>query len=284
MYGLSEYQSLRLARQDGAMWVTIDHPPLNVLDAVLMPELDDLARRAAGDAALHVIVFQSADPDFFIAHGSMHFANQPETLMNLRLGDVGTEHLNPMMRLHERLRALPQITIGKLAGLARGGGAELLSALDMRFAAKGKAALAQMEALVGIIPGAGGTVYLPQLIGRSRALEVIVGAALFDADQAERYGWVNRALPPDELDGLVDDLARRIAERAPGMARAAKRAVNAAAPDLRDALTINQMLLVETFSAPAATTLTNAALAKGAQTRDGERDLEGLLADLPRQF
>ncbi|MFF2090619.1 enoyl-CoA hydratase/isomerase family protein [Paenibacillus sp. NPDC058174] len=274
------YSSIRIAREGGAMWVTIDHSPLNILDAVLMSELNDLAGQAAKDDEVQVIVFQSADPDFFIVHGDMNFVNDPETLMDLNLGDAGTEQFNPMMRLHERIRALPQVTIGKIAGLARGGGAEFLSSLDMRFAAIGKAGLAQMEALIGIIPGAGGPVYLPQIVGRARALEIIVGAALFDAEEAERYGWVNRAFPADQLDDFVDNLARSIAGRAPGVVRAAKQAINASTPGFAKALDINNQLLGETFSAPKATELTLAALAAGAQTREGEKNLERILRDI----
>ena len=276
------YKAIQVTVEGAAMWVTIAHPPLNVLDAVMMPELNDLAGRLAVDEEIQVVVFQSGDPDFFIVHGDMNFVNKPDTFVELRLGNPGTEHLNPMMRLHERLRELPQITIGKLAGFARGGGAELLSALDMRFAAIGKAGLAQMEALVGIIPGAGGTVYLPQLVGRARALEIVAGAALFNAEEAERYGWVNRALPAEQLDDFVDGLAHRIAGRAAGVARAAKRAVQAGAPALGDALTISNHLLYSTFGAPKAPELAIAALSLGAQTREGEIELEKLLSKLPR--
>jgi enoyl-CoA hydratase/carnithine racemase len=276
----SDYRTIRITTEGGAAWLTIDHPPLNVLDAELMPELDDFADKVAKDETIDVIVFQSADPDFFIVHGDMNFAIAPEAFLALELGEPGTEHLNPMMRLHERIRALPQVTIGKLAGLARGGGAELFSAFDMRFAAKGKAGLGQMEALVGIIPGAGGTAYLPQIVGRARALEIITGAAMVDADLAEHYGWINRALPAAELDDFVDGLARDIASRAPGMVRAAKRAVDAAMPDLHAALEANNRLLGETFGVPKAVELARAALAAGAQTREGERELEMLLARL----
>lgn len=230
-----------------------------------------------------MIVFQSADPDFFLAHGNMNLVNDPqalETMLNLRLGDAGTEHLNPMLRLHERIRALPQITIGKIAGLARGGGAEFLSALDMRFAAIGKAGLSQMEALIGNIPGAGGTVYLPQLVGRARALEIVAGAALFTAEEAERYGWVNRALPADELDPFVDELARHIGRRPPGLIRAIKQAMDAGAPDLTESLHESNRLLSEIFSSPKAVELAHAALAAGAQTREIEKNLEQHLADL----
>lgn len=109
------------------------------------------------------------------------------------------EDLNPLQALSEQLRKQPQVTIVKLAGLARGGGAEFVTAADMAFAAIGRAGLGQIEALMGIVPGGGGTQYLAHRIGRNRALEVVLGAGLFDAGTAERYGWVNRALPADEL-------------------------------------------------------------------------------------
>ncbi len=276
----ADYTALRIGIQNGVAYVTIDHPPLNMLDAVLMTELNRFASVVRDDAQVHVIVFQSADPEFFIAHGDMNFVNNPDSFTQLVLGDDDGAPLNPMQKLHERFRTLPQVTIGKLAGLARGGGSEFLMALDMRFAAIGKAGLGQFEVLTGIIPGAGGTVYLPRLVGRARALEVILGAALFDAQQAERYGWVNRALPADELDKFVDTLARRIASLSPGVASAAKTAVNAAEGSIEDALSEQNVLLGKVFTAPAAVERTRAALKAGAQTRTGERDLEGLLKGL----
>lgn len=111
------------------------------------------------------------------------------------------EGLNPFQALNERLRRQPQVTIVELAGLARGGGAEFLTAADMAFAAIGTSGLGQIEALMGIVPGGGGTQYLRDRL-RNRALEVLLGGALLDAETAERYGWVNRALPADELQGL----------------------------------------------------------------------------------
>ncbi|MBC8083166.1 MAG: enoyl-CoA hydratase/isomerase family protein, partial [Hymenobacter sp.] len=203
----TDYTALRVTLNAGVAFVTLDHPPLNVLDATLMTELNRFAAAVRTDEQVRVIVFQSADPEFFIVHGDMGFVDNPASFT--KLADKEASLLNPMQQLHERLRALPQVTIAKLAGLARGGGSELAMALDMRFGATGKMGLAQMEVLTGIIPGAGGTVYLPHLVGRARALEIILGAALFDAELAERYGWINRALPADALDNFVDTLARR---------------------------------------------------------------------------
>ncbi len=121
------------------------------------------------------------------------------------------EGLNPFQAFAEVLRAQPQITIVKLAGLARGGGAEFVAAADMAFGAEGRAGLAQCEAQMGIIPGGGATQYLSQRMPRGRVLEVILGADLYDAKTAERYGWLNRALPVDELDAFVATLAANIA-------------------------------------------------------------------------
>ena len=276
----TDFSTLHVDIERGVATVTIDHPPLNVLDAALMTDLDRFAVAVQADEGVQVIIVQSADPEFFIAHGDMHFLDDPEAFATLPLGDLSSP-LNPMMRLHERFRALPQLTIAKLAGLARGGGSEFAMALDLRFAATGRAALGQFEALTGIIPGAGGTAYLPLLVGRARALEVILGGELLNAQQAERYGWINRALPEDQLDAFVETLARRIAALPPGVVAAVKSAVDAALTGtLTDALHLENTLLGELFGRPVAGERTRAALAAGAQMRDGERDLEGLLNSL----
>ncbi|MET7711500.1 enoyl-CoA hydratase/isomerase family protein [Streptomyces sp. NPDC005407] len=173
-----------------------------------------------------MIVVQSADPDFFAAHVDLSFMLKPETFAELANPSAGTggdeSLLNPMQKLMLRFRTLPQVTIAKLAGRLRGGGNELAMALDMRFAAKGRTWLAQPETRMGIIPGGGGTQLLPPLVGRARALEVILSGNLLDAEVAERYGWINRALPPEGLDGFVDELARRVATLRPEQIAAAQ--------------------------------------------------------------
>lgn len=166
------------------------------------------------------------------------------------------------------------------AGFARGGGNEFLMALDMRFAAIGKAGQAQPEVLMGIIPGGGGTQYITSLIGRPRALEVTLGAQLFDAELAERYGLINRALPDDQIDLYVDALARRIGALSPQIIAAVKTAVNAAAaPTIVDGLSAENAALVPLFNVDAAV-LTHKLLAAGVQTRDGERRLEATLNEV----
>lgn len=274
-----DLSTLQIALADGIATVTIANPPLNLLDAKLMTDLDRFAAEVAADTTVRVIVLQSADPDFFVPHGDMKFVDDPSSFANLTLGSDQDQRLNPMQRLFERLRKLPQVTIGKLRGRARGGGAELLQALDMRFASLERGYLAQMEAPTGIIPGAGGTVYLPRLVGRARALEIVLGADLFDATTAERYGWINRAVPDAELDGFVDRLARNISALPEGVIAAAKTAIDANFTDPLDALLEQNRLLGETFSRPAAGDLTRRAMKAGAQTRDGELNLEAILHD-----
>lgn len=276
----SGYEALHVALDQGLATVTIGHPPLNVLDITLITELMRFTAAVRADEQVRVIVFQSADPEFFIAHGDMHFITNPASLAEF-MSAAPPSPLNPMQELHEQQRTLPQITIAKIAGLARGGGNELLMALDMRFAAIGRTGLAQPEVELGIIPGGGGTQYLTRLVGAPRALEAILGTALFDAELAERYGWINRALPAEELDGFVEALARRIAALPVGVATAAKTAVQAAAQaPLHEGLATENALMGGLFQTPAAFERTSRALAAGAQTREGERDLEGLMNSL----
>jgi enoyl-CoA hydratase/carnithine racemase len=276
-----DFKTLRLAIDGGVATVTIDNPPLNLLDAGLLTDLDRLAAMLERDEAIRVLILQSADPDFFIPHGDMTFVDDPESFVALPVALEEDAALNPMQRVIERVRKLPQLTIGKLAGIARGGGAELFSALDMRFAGATRGKLAQMEVRTGIIPGSGATVYLPRLVGRARALEIILGSELIDAPLAERYGWINRAVPDAELDAFVDTLARRIAGWAPGIIAAAKQAVDANDGSILDGLKVQNEQLGVTFEQPAAAALTRAALKAGAQTRDGEKNFEQLTIDAP---
>lgn len=278
---------LRIAVADGVAVVTIDNPPLNLSDATLLPSLRRFVAAVRGDENVRVIVFDSADPDLFIAHGDMEFVTDPEVMAAAVAATIAVdpeadfpEGLNLMQVVHEEVRSLPQVTIGKLAGLARGGGNEFFMALDMRFAAIGKSGQAQPEVKLGIMPGGGGTQYLTSLVGRSRALEIILGAQLVDAELAERYGLVNRAVPADEIDRFVDTLARGIGALPPEIVAAVKGAVTAAAaPVTTEKLAIENSMLLPLFTSDAAT-IAHKLLAAGMQTREGERNLEALLAAL----
>ena len=270
------YSQLRVSIEGGIARVTIDNPPVNVLGFGLMTDLSTLLTSLSADSSARVIVFDSAVPDFFIAHVDMTLGGDQDAVSELMAR--APEGLNPFQALGEQLRHQPQVTIVKLAGVARGGGAEFVAAADMAFAAIGRAGLGQIEALMGIVPGGGGTQYLGQRIGRNRALEVVLGAGLFDAETAERYGWVNRALPAGQLDDFVDRLARDIAALPDGVVAAAKSALGPA--DLGAGMLRENEAWGGLIYRPAAGELITRGLAHGAQTPDGERDLEGLLRQL----
>ncbi len=270
---MPDFEKLRVIHHAHVATVTFNNPPVNVLDVGLMAELRLLLATLRDDPETKVIVFESADPDFFIAHVDMTLIDEPQAFDDLAK-DV-PPGLNLFQALGEALRAQPQVTIVKLAGHARGGGAEFVAAADMAFAARGSAGLAQCEALMGITPGGGATQYLASRTTRGRALEIILGADLIDADTAERYGWINRALPADALDAFVTRLARNIAALPDGVIEAAKAALPPA--DLREGFIREHDAWAGLFARPAAEKLIRGGLAAGAQTRDGEKALEATM-------
>ncbi|PZR54196.1 enoyl-CoA hydratase/isomerase family protein [Xylanimonas oleitrophica] len=256
------------------MEVTIDNPPINLLSVAVMTDLRHLLDTLADDDTVRVVVLASADPDFFLAHVDM--TATPESLAGL-MADL-PEGVNVFQAVGEQLRRQPQVTIVKLAGKARGGGAELVAAADMAFAAIGTAGLGQIEALMGIVPGGGATQYLTERVGRNRALEIVLGADLFDARTAERYGWINRALPDDELDQFVDRLAENIAALPDGVVAAAKHAIRPT--DHAEGLARENDAWSGLVFRPATAELMGSGLAGGAQTREGEQELESLFRAL----
>ncbi|MGO4744684.1 enoyl-CoA hydratase/isomerase family protein [Serratia quinivorans] len=272
----TDYSKLSVSHTKGVLTVTLDNPPVNVLDVALMSEISRLLLAVRDDVDTRVLVFQSADPEFFIAHVDMTLIDEPHAFDEL--AREAPEGLNPFQAFGELLRSQPQVTIVKLAGLVRGGGAEFVAAADMAFAAEGLAGLAQCEALMGITPGGGATQYLTNRMTRGRALEVILGADLIDAATAERYGWINRALPASELDGFVERLALNMAALPEGVIAAAKQAMPGA--DLREGFYREHDAWAGLFQRPAAEILIRGGLKAGAQTKEGERDLEGLLRNL----
>jgi enoyl-CoA hydratase/carnithine racemase len=212
---------VRVVEETPAYWkVVFDYPPFNILDATIFESLQDLLVRMNASETLHVIVFESAIPDFYLAHFDLTGKTGNITTA------VGLSGLPVLMDTFVRLTKSPVVSIAKIRGCARGGSSEFVLACDMRFASLENTRLGQPEVGVGVHPGGGGTERLPHLVGRGRALEIILGANDFDGDMAERYGYVNRALPDAELDGFVDGLARRIASFDRPAIAAAKRLVN----------------------------------------------------------
>lgn len=260
-----DYELLHVAVDRGICRATIDHPPINLLDIPLMQEIGRLTQEVGGDGDVRVLIVDSADPDFFIAHADV------ELIRDLPTDDTSLhDELSPFHALMEQFRTLPQATIAVVEGICRGGGSEFAMTFDMRYAALGRARLGQPEVAVGIIPGGGGTQRLPRLVGRGRALEVILGCMDIDAATAESWGYVDRALPSDELRRFVDDLAVRIASSPLEAISRAKRAVDAAIGDVTTGLRVEDQLFRDALAQPVARDRLQAIIDAGAQTREFE--------------
>jgi enoyl-CoA hydratase/carnithine racemase len=217
------YRTLRVARSDeGVLSVVIDAPPMNLIGPELVRDLVALLGELESDEGIRVMVLESADPEYFVPHADLTKVAE-YTAEAARAGGPDDASLG---MLWHKLSELPVVTIAKLRGRARGAGSELALACGMRFAARENAILGQIEVGTAASPGAGGVQHLGRLLGRGRAMEVILGAADFDADEAERYGWVNRALPDAELDAFVARLARRIASFPAEAVRSTKQVLN----------------------------------------------------------
>lgn len=185
---------------------TFSNPPINLIDPELIGELGALVSRLETDPAIKVVVFCSADPDYFLAHYDV-LADRARAAA-LPEGPTG---MHPWLDVLARLSRAPAISIAALRGRARGAGSEFALACDMRFASREKAVLSQFEVGVGAVPGANPMVRLAGLMGRGRTLEVVLCADDFGGALAAEYGYVNRALADGDLDAFVDDLARRLA-------------------------------------------------------------------------
>ncbi len=262
---------LRVEIRDGIAHVTVDAPPMNLLGASIFGALHPLVEQLEQDDSTRVVVLRSADPDFFIAHGDV------ETIVGVPV--VPAPNVTELPFTHqilERWRKLPQITIAQVEGFARGGGSEVTLVCDMRFAATGKAVFGQPEVALGILPGAGGTARLTRLLGAARASEIILGGDDFSAEEAERYGWINRALPPAELGPFVDRLAHRIASYPKQTLRETKRTIQRISGENieRDLLT-KQRAFDSLMSDPRSERVERMQrfLDRGVQTPDGERGL-----------
>jgi len=203
----SAKQEFKITRVSPEYWrVSIDHPPLNIFGPESIPMLNSVVTEIENDPKVTVVVFDSAVPGFFLTH--YDFIPPLETTTSMPAGSTG---LPPLPDIFVRLTRSPVVTIAEIRGRATGVGSELCLACDMRFASREKAVLSQFEIGAGFTPGGGPMARLPHMIGRGRALEILLSGNDFPGDIAERYGYVNRAVPDAELDKFVDTLARRIA-------------------------------------------------------------------------
>jgi enoyl-CoA hydratase/carnithine racemase len=261
------YECLKFRVERGVAFVTIDHPPINLFDLALMAEIRRVGADLEADDDVRVVVFDSANPEFFIAHADVTMIQRLPTGPQPKSETLGFFHA-----LVDRFRTMPKATIAKIEGRARGGGSEFVLSLDMRFGALGRAILSQPEVGLGIIPGGSGTQRLPRLMGRARALEIVLGCDDIAAELAEQYGYINRALPPDELGPFVDRLAYRIASFPADAIRLAKASVDAAELPILQGLLEEAHLFGESVGTRAAQERMAKFMELGGQT--GETELE----------
>jgi enoyl-CoA hydratase/carnithine racemase len=199
-YSQFNASQFHIDRSCRGLWtITFSNPPINMFVPTTIVELGALMTDLEADPSVKVVVFQSANPDFFVAH------------LDVAKAAARPEVLGLWREFVLRIASAPVVSIAKVRGRARGIGNEFVLACDMRFASRQSALFGNPEVGVGLIPGGGALEWLPRLVGRSRALEFVLSADDFDADLAERYGWVNRTLDDDALDSFVDTLVRRLA-------------------------------------------------------------------------
>src|SRR3982075_4041860 len=206
-FAATKNTQIRVTKRSPEYWrVTFDHPPLNIFGPEMLPQMNEIITALETDEQVKVVVFDSAVEGFFLIH--LDFLAKLDDLARLPPGPTG---LHPWPEMLVRLSRAPVVSIASIRGRATGMGSELALACDMRFASREKAILSQFEVGAGLVPGGGPMAQLTRLMGRGRALEVLLGADDIHGDLAERYGYVNRSLPDAELDGFVEALAMRIA-------------------------------------------------------------------------
>jgi enoyl-CoA hydratase/carnithine racemase len=269
-----DFETLKVNRERAVLFVDIAAPPMNLLGPELVRDLVSFIQRAEADDTVQVLVFKSADPDYFISHVDVTRIKEYRAEAAKLTGEAS------IALLFRHLSASRLVTIAQIEGRVRAAGSEFVLACDMRFAARESAIFAQPEPGLGVTPGAGGVQHLTRLMGRARALEVMLGAQDYDAELAERYGWINRALPANTLGDFVRSLAHRISKFPAAGLVTVKDRVNAIALAPVEDFRRDSDLFGEGSSKPEAQGRFEAALKRGMQTRDGEMDLARLLGDL----
>jgi enoyl-CoA hydratase/carnithine racemase len=266
------FQTLNVRAEGAVLFAEIAAPPMNLLGPELVRDLVHLIQQAEADDGCSVLVFTSADPDYFISHVDVNRIAEYRAEAAKLTGEAS------IALLFRYLSASRLVSIAQIEGRVRGAGSEFVLACDMRFAASESAIFGQFEAAFGVIPGGGATQHLTRLMGRGRALEVLLSAEDYDADLAERYGWINRALPSDALGAFVASLAHRIASL-PGAGHVlVKERVNAIALAPVEDFRRDSDLFAQGVRTPEYQERFAAAHKRGFQTRDAEMALPRLLA------
>jgi enoyl-CoA hydratase/carnithine racemase len=268
------FETLTVRTEGSVLFAEIAAPPMNLLGPELVRDLVSLIQRAEADDSFQVLVFSSADPDYFISHVDLTRVAEYRAEAAELTGEAS------IALLFHHLSASQLVTIAQIEGRVRGAGSEFVLACDMRFAARETAIFAQFEPAFGVLPGGGAAQHLTRLMGRGRALEVMLSAEDYDAELAERYGWINRALPADELGEFVRSLAHRIAGFPATGHSAVKDRVNAIALAPAEDFRRDSDLFGEGVLDPEAQSRIGAAMKRGLQTRDAEMALGRMLGDL----
>jgi enoyl-CoA hydratase/carnithine racemase len=269
-----DFETLRVCGEGAVLFAEIAAPPMNLLGPELVRDLVSLIQRAEADDAVRVLVFKSGDPDYFISHVDVTRIKEYREEAAKLTGEPS------IALLFRHLSASRLVTIAQIEGRVRGAGSEFVLACDMRFAALESAIFGQFEPAFGVIPGGGGVQHLVRLMGRARALEVMLSAEDYDAELAAAYGWINRALPANELGDFVSSLAHRIAKFPPAGRAVVKERVNAIAlPSVKD-IRRDSDLFLEGAHSPEFQDRTRVAMERGFQTRDAEMNLARLLGGL----
>ena len=267
-------EQLKVIREGAVQFAELAAPPMNLCGPDLVRDLVSLIQQTEADHGIRVLVFKSADPDFFISHVDVtRIKEYPEAAAGLNGG-------SSLGLLFHHLSRSRLVTIAQIEGRVRGVGSEFVLACDMRFAARESAMFGQFEPAFGVIPGAGGAQHLTRLMGRARAIEVMLSAEDYDADLAERYGWINRALPAAKLGEFVRTLAHRIAKFPAAGHVVVKERVNAIALPSTEDIRRDSELFLEGVRSREFQDKMQAAMKSGFQTRNAELKLANLLGDL----
>jgi enoyl-CoA hydratase/carnithine racemase len=277
--GYENYNVINVEVRNKVAYATINNPPVNVITRPLLEDLVRLSTELEADPDLLVVVLRSANPEFFIAHFDVSAILEFPISKTPKHEDYANAFYHDMC---ERFRLMNKITIAQIEGRVGGGGSELAMSCDMRFGVYGKTFVNQMEVPLGILPGGTGTQRMPRLIGRNRAIEVILGGLDMDAETAERWGYLNRAFDPGQIGAYVEWLADRIASFPVEAVRLTKQAINSADKPLAEGLRDESYLFAQLIRTESGQANMKRFLEIGGQTRDGELRIQELNGRLGR--